>query len=147
MSLEKRISDEYMQAFKEKDEARKPILNYIVAQLKNKHIELQKDLEDDDVISVIKKEIKARNEALEYLEKAGNTEEITKEKNNITILSEYVPAMLSEEQLHVLIEETIMNLGVQDLKADRGKVVGAIMASHKSAVDGKLLNEIIVSMM
>ena len=147
MSLEKRITDEYTQAFKEKNDQKKPILNYIVSQLKNKRIELQKDLTDDDVISVVKKEMKARTETIEYLEKAGNSEEVAREKNNIAVLQQYVPEMLSEEQLRTLVQETISTLGVQDLKAERGKVVGAVMASHKSAVDGKVLNEIIMSLM
>lgn len=147
MSLEKRVFDDYMQAFKEKNEVKKGILNYIVAQLKNKKIELQKDLSDDDVISVIKKEIKARNESLDYLEKAGKADEVATEKSNIAVLEEYVPQMLSEEQTRSLVQETIASLGVQDIKAERGKLVGAIMATHKAVVDGKTLNEIIMSMM
>lgn len=147
MSLEQRVLDDYKQAFKDKDEIKKPILNYVVAQLKNKKIETQKDLTDDDVISVIKKEMKARNEAIEFLEKAGNSEEVTIEKNNIAVLQQYVPEMLSEDQVRTLVTETIASQNIQDLKAERGKVVGAIMASHKAVVDGKMLNDIIMSMM
>ena len=147
MSLEQKVFDDYKQAFKEKDDVKKGILNYIVAQLKNKKIELQKDLADDDVVSVIKKEMKSRQEAIEFLEKAGKDEEIAVEKSNITVLQQYVPQMMSEEQLRALVQEKIEELGVQDLKAERGKVTGAIMATHKSVVDGKMLNDIMVSMM
>lgn len=147
MSLEQKVMDDYKQAFKDKNEERKGILNYIVAQLKNKKIETQKDLSDDDVISVIKKEMKSRNESIEFLEKAGKSDDITIERNNIAILQEYVPQMLSEEQLRALVQEQITELGVQDLKAERGKVTGAIMASHKAVVDGKMLNDIMMSMM
>lgn len=146
MSLEQRVFDDYKQAFKDKDETKKGILNYIVAQLKNKKIEQQKELTDDEVISVIKKEMKARNEAIEYLEKAGKVDDITIEKSNIAVLQEYVPQMMSEEQLRALVTQTIADQGVSDLKAERGKVVGAIMASHKAVVDGKMLNDIIMSM-
>jgi len=147
MSLEEKVLGDYKQAFKDRDETKKPILNYIVSQLKNKKIEQQKDLSDDDVISVIKKEMKARQEAIEYLEKAGKSDDVVTEKHNIAILQQYVPQMMSEEQLRALVTETIASLNVQDLKAERGKVVGAIMASHKAVVDGKMLNDIIVSMM
>lgn len=147
MSLEQKVMDDYKQAFKDKDETKKGILNYVVAQLKNKKIENQKDLTDDDVIGVIKKEMKARNESIEYLEKAGKTDEITLEKSNIAVLQQYVPQMMSEDQVRTLVQETITTLGVEDLKAERGKVVGAIMASHKSVVDGKMLNDVIMSMM
>lgn len=147
MSLEQKLYDDYKQAFKEKDDVKKGILNYVVAQLKNKRIELQKDLSDDDVISVIKKEIKSRNESLGYLEQASKNDEIALEKSNIAVLQEYVPQMLSEDQLRALVQETISQLWVQDLKAERGKVVWAIMAQHKATVDGKLLNDIIMNMM
>lgn len=147
MSLEQKVFDDYKQAFKDKDDVKKGILNYIVAQLKNKKIELQKDLSDDDVVAIIKKEIKSRYEALEFLEKAEKTDEIAVEKSNIAVMQEYVPQTLTEEQLLTLVQETISSLGVQDLKAERGKIVGAIMATHKAVVDGKTLNDIIVSLM
>lgn len=110
MSLEQKLYDDYKQAFKEKDDVKKGILNYVVAQLKNKRIELQKDLSDDDVISVIKKEIKSRNESLGYLEQASKNDEIALEKSNIAVLQEYVPQMLSEDQLRALVQETISQL-------------------------------------
>ena len=147
MSLEEKVFADYKQAFKDKDESKKGILNYIVAQLKNKKIETQKDLTDDDVISVIKKEMKARNEAIEFLEKAGKSEDVAFEKSNIAVLQQYVPEMMSEDQVRALVQETISTLGVQDLKAERGKVVGAVMASHKAVVDGKMLNDIIMSLL
>lgn len=147
MSLEEKLINDYKQAFKEKDESKKGILNYVYAQLKNKRIETQKDLSDDDVMSVIKKEIKSRNEAIEFLEKAGKTDDIALERNNIAVLQAYLPQMMSEEATRTLIEQTISSLGVTDLKADRGKVVGAIMATHKSVVDGKMMNDIIMSML
>lgn len=122
MSLEQKVFDDYKQAFKDKDDVKKGILNYIVAQLKNKKIEIQKDLSDDDVIAIIKKEIKSRHEAIEFMEKAGKADEIAVEQSNIAVMQEYVPQMMSEEQLRALVQETVTKLGVQDLKAERGKV-------------------------
>ncbi len=122
MSLEQRVIDDYKQAFKERDESKKGILNYVFSQLKNKKIEQQKDLSDDDVISIIKKEMKARQEAIEFLEKAGKNDEVALEKNNINVLQAYVPEMMSEADLRALLEKTIASLGVTDIKTERGKV-------------------------
>ena len=147
MSLEQKVFDDYKQAFKDRDETKKGILNYVVAQLKNKKIEIQKDLSDDDVVSIIKKEIKSRNEAIEFLEKAGKTEDVAMEKSNIAVLQQYVPEMMSEAQLRTLVEQTITSLGIDDIKTGRGKITWAIMADHKAVVDGKMLNDILMSMM
>lgn len=147
MTLEEKLLGDYMQAFKEKNAERKGILNYVVAQIKNKKIELKTDLSDDEVIGMIRKEIKARQEAIGFLEKAGKSDEIPAEQNNIAILEEYIPQMMGEDALRALVEEKKQQLNITDIKAGRGQLVGAIMAEHKSVVDGKMLNEIIVSMM
>ncbi len=146
MSLEQKLFDDYKQAFKEKDDVKKGILNYIIAQIKNKKIELKTDVSDDEVIALIRKEIKSRNESIDYLEKAGKSDDVAAEKSNIAVMEEYIPQMMSEEQLRNLVEQKKTELGIQDLKAERGKLVGAIMAEHKAVVDGKMLNDIIVSM-
>lgn len=147
MSLEQKVTDDYKHAFKNKDETKKWILNYIVAQLKNKRIEIQKDLSNDEVISIIKKEMKSRHEAIEFLEKAWKSDDILVEKSNISVLQQYVPEMLSEDKLRTLVQQTISSLGVHDLKAERWKVTWAIMAEHKAVIDGKMLNDIMMSMM
>jgi len=59
MNLQEKLFADYMQAMKDKDVHKKTILNYVVAQIKNKKIEIQKDLEDVDVVKILKKEIKA----------------------------------------------------------------------------------------
>lgn len=58
MSLQQQLFDDYLQAMKVKDEYKKSILNYVIAQVKNKKIETQKDLEDTEVVKILKKEIK-----------------------------------------------------------------------------------------
>ena len=85
-------------------------LNYLLAQIKNKKIELRTEVSDDDVIAVIKKEIKSLNETLLFLEKANKLDEIKIETEKKEILQSYLPEMLSEEQTKSLIDETIAKL-------------------------------------
>ena len=117
--LLERITEDYKQAMKNHDEVKKLALNYLLAQLKNKKIELRTDLTDDDVIAVIKKEIKSINETLIFLEKANKTSEIEIESKKRDILQLYLPAMLSNEQTEKLIDEIIVKLGITDLKTQR----------------------------
>ena len=145
MTLLKQITEDYKQAMKNHEEVKKSALNYLLAQIKNKKIELRADPTDDDVIWVIKKEIKSLNETLLFLEKANKTDEIAVETQKKEVLESYLPAMLSREQTETLINETIVKLGISDLKTQRGLLMKELMAEHKSELDGAVVNDIINS--
>jgi hypothetical protein len=110
MALLEQITEDYKQAMKDHNEIKKLALNYLLAQIKNKKIELRTDLTDDDIISVIKKEIKSLNETLLFLEKANKAEDIAIETEKKVILEAYLPAMLSREQTETLINDVISKL-------------------------------------
>ena len=145
MTLLEQITEDYKQAMKNHEEVKKSALNYLLAQIKNKKIELRADPTDDDVISVIKKEIKSLNETLLFLEKANKSDEIVIETQKKEVLESYLPAMLSREQTEALIDETIAKLGISDLKTQRGLLMKELMAEHKSELDGAVVNDIINS--
>jgi len=145
MTLLEQITEDYKQAMKNHEEVKKLALNYLLAQIKNKKIELRADPTDDDVIAVIKKEIKSLNETLLFLEKANKTDEIAIETQKKEILQSYLPAMLSREQTESLIDETIAKLWITDLKTQRGLLMKELMAWHKSELDWAIVNDIINS--
>jgi len=145
MTLLEQITEDYKQAMKNHEEVKKLALNYLLAQIKNKKIELRADPTDDDVITVIKKEIKSLNETLLFLEKANKADEIAIETQKKEILELYLPAMLSREQTETLIDETIAKLWITDLKTQRWLLMKELMANHKSELDGALVNDIINS--
>ena len=145
MTLLEQITEDYKQAMKNHEEVKKLALNYLLAQIKNKKIELRADPTDDDIIAVIKKEIKSLNETLLFLEKANKTDEIAIETQKKEILESYLPAMLSREQTEALIDEIIAKLWITDLKTQRGLLMKELMANHKSELDGALVNDIINS--
>ena len=145
MTLLEQITEDYKQAMKNHEEVKKSALNYLLAQIKNKKIELRADPTDDDVISVIKKEIKSLNETLLFLEKANKAEEIAIETQKKEVLESYLPAMLSREQTEALINDTIAKLGISDLKTQRGLLMKDLMAEHKSELDWAVVNDIINS--
>lgn len=145
MTLLEQITEDYKQAMKNHEEVKKSALNYLLAQIKNKKIELRADPTDDDVISVIKKEIKSLNETLLFLEKANKAEEIAIETQKKEVLESYLPAMLSREQTEILINDTIAKLGISDLKTQRGLLMKELMAEHKSELNWAVVNDIINS--
>ena len=145
MTLLSQITEDYKQAMKNHEEVKKLALNYLLAQIKNKKIELRTDPTDDDVISVIKKEIKSLNETLLFLEKANKSDEIAIETQKKEVLQSYLPVILSREQTEALIDETVSKLWITDLKIQRWLLMKELMAEHKSELDGAVVNDIINS--
>ena len=161
MTLLEQLTEDYKNAMRNHEETRKLIINYVLAQVKNKKIELQKDPEDADVVAILKKEIKALNEAIWFLEQVteqsegipqGGTEKYQEdldiEKQKKLILEAYLPATISREQTTELIEKLMGELGIDraSLSASggqRGQLMKELMANYKGQVDGALVNEII----
>ena len=142
-----KIQKDYIQAMKNKETLKKSALNYLIAQIKNKKIELQRDPNDEEIISIIKKEVKSLNEAISFLEKANKPEELQEENEKKLILEHYLPANLNEEQTKSLIESAIRNLNITDLKTQRGLLIKELMATHKTELDPALLNSLINTML
>ena len=142
-----KIQNDYIQAMKNKETLKKSALNYLIAQIKNKKIELQRDPNDEEIISIIKKEVKSLNEAISFLEKANKPEELQEEKEKKLILENYLPATLNEEQTKTLIVATISKLNITDLKTQRGLLMKELMAAHKTELDRALLNSLINTML
>ena len=142
-----KIQNDYIQAMKDKETLKKSALNYLIAQIKNKKIELQRDPNDEEIISLIKKEVKSLNEAISFLEKANKPEELQEEKEKKLILENYLPATLNEEQTKTLIVATISKLNITDLKTQRGLLMKELMITHKTELDPALLNSLINTML
>lgn len=146
MLLFDKLMNDYKEAFKAKDIDKKEILNYVIAQMKNKKIDEKRELTDDECIQIIKKEIKTRHESISYLEKVNDVESIEQDTKKIKILESYLPDSMSYDQLQQLVLDKINELWVQDLSKERWKLIGVIMAQYRSVIDGWMLNEIISSL-
>lgn len=145
--LYEKLTEDYKIAMKEKQETKKSALNFVLAQIKNKKIELQRNPNDDEVIALLKKEVKSLNEALSFLEKADKPTELAEEQEKKAILESYLPAMLDKEATKKLIESLVSELQIADLKTGRGLLMKELMAKHKSELDGSLVNQIINEML
>ena len=132
---------------KEKQEVKKTALNFVLAQIKNKKIELQRDPNDDEIIAILKKEVKALNEAIWFLEKANKPEELSEEQEKKSIIEWYLPQMLDREHTKTLIDEIIQKQWITDLKTWRGILMKELMWAHRSELDWALVNEIINRML
>lgn len=147
MSLLEQIQKDYIEAMKAKDAVKKSALNYILAQIKNKKIELQKELEDVDIIKILKKEIKAIWETIWFLEKTDKSEELEEEKAKKLLLEFYLPQCKSEEETKAIVEWLISELGITDLSKQRWLIMKEIKAKYWEEVDWSIANWVINSML
>src|SRR6478735_9739918 len=110
MSLQKRIDEDLKDAMRAKDAARLSVLRLLKAALKNATIEkvgAGGELNDADEITVIRKQVKQRQDSIESFEKGGRAELAEKEKAEIAVLQQYLPVAMSEEELARFVREAI----------------------------------------
>lgn len=143
MSLQDKLLADYLQAMKDKNNTKKTILNYVIAQIKNKKIELQKDLEDVDVVKILKKEVKALVEAIGFLEKTDKKDELDEEKAKKVLLEFYLPQTKSKEETQKIVEDLISDLGITELAKQRWQIMWAIKSKYGEEIEWSVANEVI----
>ena len=142
MSLFEQIDKDYVQAYKAKDAVRVGVLRLLKTAVKNRLVDLRRPggtLSDEEMLDVIIKEGKQRQDSIEQYTAAGRTDLADKEAAELAIIQDYLPKALSPEELSQLIDTTISAVGATTPR-DMGKVISAIMATHKGRVDGKALS-------
>ena len=131
------IREEYKIAMLNKNEDRKRVLGNLIAQMKNKEIELRaknKELSEEDIISLIQKIIKQNTEANEMFVKGGRNDLVEQNNIEINILQEFLPKQLTNEEIDDIIKSTITDVNATSIK-DMGKVIGQIKSKYAGQVD------------
>ena len=125
-------------AMKARDERRVSTLRLITAAIKNADIEAQmqgrKSLADEELLGLLQKMIKQRQESLEIYDKAGRKELADRERGEIEIISAYLPKQMSEAEAKAAVAEAIKATGAQSVK-DMGKVMAALKQAHAGKMD------------
>lgn len=125
-----------------RDEVKVSTLRLLLSEVKNGEISKGGPLPDNDVISIIQREVKKRKEAAAGFRSGGREESAVKEELEAKVLESYLPAQLSNEELTKLVEETINGMGVSSL-ADMGKVMGVVMSKTKGRTDGGIVSSLV----
>jgi uncharacterized protein YqeY len=125
-------------ARKAQDKDRTLVLGTILANLKNREIELRRPATDDEVVDVLRKGIKIRREAAEQYTGAGRQDLAGVESAQIKVLEEYLPAAVAPEEIRAAVRKAI-EAGARDI----GKVMAQVLPQYKGRADGKLINQIV----
>ena len=139
--LEKIINEMYL-SMKSGDKTKANALRTLVSKLKDQQIKLRKDISDEEALKVIKTLVKQRRESTKIFLKAGREELAEKENLEISILEKYLPKMISNDEIRILVEGIVKEIGAKDF-SDIGKVMPLVMKRGKGKVDGKLANDIL----
>ncbi|MBA4550627.1 GatB/YqeY domain-containing protein [Thermoactinomyces vulgaris] len=142
MSLTNQLDQEMKMALKNKDKQKLSTIRMLKSAIKKEEIDKKRPLNDDEIISVIMREVKQRKDSLAEYKAAGRDDLAEKEQAEIDILSAYLPEQMSEEELKALVQQVIDEVGAGS-KADMGKVMSAIMPKVKGRAEGRLVNRMV----
>ncbi|MBI4803983.1 MAG: GatB/YqeY domain-containing protein [Desulfovibrio sp.] len=142
MTLQEQIEKDFLAAYKAKEEVRVAVLRMLKTAAKNRQVELLRPLSDEEMLEVIARQVKQRQESIDQFSQAGRTEMAEREAAEMVVLKAYLPVQLSAEETVAAVEAAIAETGATSAR-EMGKVMQAVMAKHKGRIDGKAVNEIV----
>lgn len=141
--LEEKILNDYKEAMKSKDALRSSVLSFLRAEMINAAMAKKKaKLDDSEVIPVLKKQIKQRQDSIEQFTKGGRQDLADKEAKELEILKAYLPPEMPAEEIKKIIEEVVVSTGALGPK-DMGKVMKEVAAKVAGLADGKLVSDLV----
>ncbi|RLA70554.1 MAG: GatB/YqeY domain-containing protein [Epsilonproteobacteria bacterium] len=139
MLLKDQIRNDIKEAMKAKKTERRDALRLLSSAMKQIEVDERKDLSDDDVIKIIQKQVKQRNDAASQYKDAGRDDLYDKEIAEIKIYEPYLPAQMDDAELEAAIQSIIEKSGATSMK-EMGKVMGAASAELSGKADGKRIS-------
>ncbi len=141
--LEEKILNDYKAAMKARDALKSSVLSFLRADMMNAAVaKKKKALDDNEVISVIKKQIKQHQDSIEQFTRGNRPDMSDKEKRELEILKTYLPPELSAEEIKKIIEEALIITEAKDMK-DMGKVMKEVNAKIAGQADGRLVSDLV----
>lgn len=140
--MRERILTDLISAMKSKDKERLAVLRMVKGAMQLEEINVKRELNDDEVIRIISKQIKTRKDSIIEFEKGNRNDLIEATNAEIEILNEYMPVQMTEEEISKVIDEVFAQVKPESPK-DMGKIMGAISPLVKGKADMGLVNKMI----
>ena len=137
-SLPERLRTAMNEARKQRDQARTLLLSTILSDIQNREIELKHPPTDDDVAEVLRRGVKRRRESIEAYEKGQREDLAARERAEVKMLEEYLPAAVSPDEIRAAVRDAIAG-GAKEL----GPLMAKVMPQFKGRADGKVVNQIV----
>ena len=140
--LKEKLMEDLKEAMKDKQTLRKNVVQMIRAAILQVEKDKQIELEDNQILEIIAKEAKKRKDSLADYEKSGREDLINQVKEEIEIISEYLPKQLTKEEITEIVKQVIEETGATSIK-DMGKVMKSAKEKMGATADGKTINEVV----
>lgn len=144
--LAEKITQDLKEAMKAREAQVVSTLRMLSAAAKNKRIEIGKELDDAEMLAVVKKEIKSLRDSLESFVSAARVDLEQKAREELSILQKYLPQEMDDASLEEIIKAVIAEVGAKT-KAEIGKVIGPVIKKVADAADGKRIKEMVEKML
>ena len=140
--LQEKLMEDLKIAMREKDSVKKDTVQMVRAEILKIKKDTGKDLNDDEIINIIAKEVKTKKDALVDFEKGGRQDLVNQTNREIEILQEYLPKQLSKEEIKVIVSKIVNEIGATSIK-DMGPVMKEAKAQIGAGADGRTINEVV----
>ena len=141
MTFKEKLLSDMKEAMKSKDSLKLGTVRGVISAIKNQEIDLRKDLDEEEILAIVSREVKKRKEAANLYEKGKRPELKDKEIQEMEFLQTYLPEQVSEEDLRQRIQQVIAETGAEGMK-DFGKIMKTLVPEFKGKADNALIREL-----
>ena len=138
--IKEKLVEEMKKALKERNLIRLDTIRLSLAEIKNKEIEKRSELDEGEIIALLKREVKKREESLVFFEKGNRPELIKKANTEISVLNEFLPSQLSLKEVEALVDEMVSSLKESQ---GFGQIMKEVMTRVAGRADGKVVSAIV----
>lgn len=142
MSIKEKLTEDFKTSMRNKDTIRKNTITMVRAAIKQREVDERIQLEDEEIIDIISKQLKEKKNAIEDFKKGERQDLVELTQKEIDILLEYLPKQLTEEEIEKIVIETIDEVGAKTMK-DMGLVMKSVMPKVKGRADGSMVSKIV----
>lgn len=142
MSLKEKLNEDLKQAMRDKEVVKRDSIRAINTMIKQIEVDERRVLDDAEIIKLVQRGIKQREEAISQYSAAGRTDLVEKEQSQIDIFMIYLPKQISDDELEAGMKDIIQEVKAETIK-DMGKVMGVASKKFAGVADGKRINEMV----
>ena len=144
--LKQKLMDDLKQAMRSGDNLRRSVIRLVMAAIKNAEIARHDSLNDADVLGIIAKEAKRRQESIEAFKQGNRHDLVAREEAELVVLNEYLPGQMARDEIIAEARRVIEEVEAQGLR-DKGKVMSRLIAQFKGRADGREINTIVTELL
>jgi uncharacterized protein YqeY len=142
MNLKQQLQNDLKDALRARDERRKSVIRLTLAAIVNAEVEKGGELDDDDMIPIVQKEARRRQETIVELRQVDRPEMLAKEEKELVILEEYLPQLLSREEIAEEARQVVAEIGATGM-GQMGPVMRQLMSKLRGRADGRVVNQVV----